>query len=137
MARTPRLREVDEMGGRGQKSASGKKAKTYHDYIGDPVPFDAISRKQGGMIFGAYKRGDIQATKQQMSLMYERYVDDGISRPSNDATAIDIAGSLRTTINALSARDVKAANGAFQQFLKGHYMAYKDTIFPDDRKKKK
>ena len=125
------------MGGRGAYSASALSgAAAYEKYIGDPVPFAQVSRKQAGMIFSAYKRGDLDATKQQMNLLYTRYAADRTLLPTTDASAINVASSLRTTVNALASGDSKAANAAFRSFLDNHYRTYKDSNFPDDRRKR-
>lgn len=105
--------------------------------MGESVPFATVSRAQGGMVFAAYKRGDLDATDQQMKMMYTRYVRDKYesAKPTDDSKSIDVAAKLRNTINALSANDYRAANYLFQKFLDAHHSTYSEMRFPDDRKK--
>lgn len=126
------------MGGRGAASRSGVSASSADTskYLAKPSPYDAVTRKQGGMVFAAYKNGNLNATKNQISMMYERYVADG-ARPTTNSTSINVASKLRSTINAISAKDYKAANSLFSSFIDTHYRSFNDSSFPDDRKSKK
>lgn len=123
------------MGGRGASSMSAvNSTASFQQYISEPSNFDTITRKQAGVIFRNYKDGNIDATKQQIDLVYTRFVSEGISSQSNDANMINSASNLRTVVNALFANDYPAANAAFAHFLDFYYMRNKDEWFPDDRK---
>lgn len=121
------------MGGRGASSASSVNTLKY---LAKPSAYDAVTRKQGGMVFAAYKNGNLNATKNQISMMYGRYVADG-ARPTTNGASLDVASKLRSTINAISAKDYKAANSLFSSFIDAHYRYFNDSSFPDDRKSKK
>lgn len=132
------------MGGRGASSESEKAkiatiAAKAAQYITDDTvkPFSDVSRGQAGMIFKAYKNGEINATQQQISLMYDRYTRGKYesARPSNDGRSNDVANKLRATVAAVAAGDIQSANYLFKQFLDSHYMYFDDKRFPDDRKR--
>ena len=47
------------------------------EYIGDYMPYETVSRKQGGMMYRAYKDGKLpNTTDAQINMMYGRYVRD-------------------------------------------------------------
>ncbi len=46
------------MGGRGSSSASSRRPDL-SKYIGSPSPYGDVSRKQGGVVFRAYKDGKL------------------------------------------------------------------------------
>lgn len=85
------------------------------------------------MLYRAFKEGNLEATQQQMSLMYGRYVGD--SRPTTDRTASGVADRLRIVVTAAAKKDWDVANYAFNQFLDRHYSSYNDNFYPDDRNK--
>lgn len=103
------------------------------------MPFADVSRGQAGMVFRAYKEGNLpSATDAQMNMMYGRYTRGKYdsARPSTDANGIDSASRLRTTVNAISAGDYKAADKAFADFVDSHYLRNSDSMYPDDRPKR-
>ena len=130
------------MGGRGASSMSGNKKPVVDvtRYITDETvkPFSTVSRKQAGMVYRAYKTGEIDVTEQQISMMYKRYTRDSYESPSvsTDSAANDAANKLRATVSAIASGDSAAANSLFTSFLDTHYMHFNDSIFPDDRRNK-
>lgn len=88
--------------------------------------FATISNKQAGVIFGAWKRGEIEATKEEIDMMYFRYV--GSSQPTTDATEIDICSKLKAVVDSIFAKDGKASE-AFRTFIDTYKMHFTDTIF--------
>lgn len=106
----------------------------FSKYAGGVNNFATITRKQASVIYRNYKEGNLDATEQQIDMMYTRYVPEGsYSAPTTDSRSKDVAASLRTVVNALFADDYPAANAAFQWFLDKHYLNYSDMWFPDDR----
>lgn len=99
------------LGGRGSSSASSRRPDL-SKYVGSPSPYGDVSRKQGGVVFRAYKDGKLpSAMESQISMMYGRYVrgryDSAV--PTTDSNLKEVASRLRTTINALFAKDYRAA----------------------------
>lgn len=124
------------MGGRGGASSSGGGSSSFHKYIPETNGRDAITRKQGGVIYRAFKTGELNATKAQMNMVYGRFVDDSPRRTTDSHVQNGVTG-LRTVVSALSAGDSKAANAAFDHFLNKYYRNFKDSMYPDDRRKRK
>lgn len=88
--------------------------------------FATISKKQAGVIFGAWKRGEIEATKEEIDMMYFRFV--GYSEPTTDAKAADCCLRLKAVIDSIFAKDGKASD-AFRNFIDNYKMSYDDTMF--------
>lgn len=116
------------MGGRGSSSGSGRVThsrggytiddETYHKYV-DDLPRSiynrmGISTKQAGVLYGAYKRGELNATEDQISRMYlytNRYVY-GYSTKSTETVA-----DLSSAVSAVFNHDSNAANYFFQSWV--------------------
>lgn len=79
--------------------------------------FATITKKQAGVIFGAWKRDEIEATEGQIDMMYGRFVG-----PS----AIDCASKLRGVIDAIFAKDGSASE-KFAEFV-ACYKAHNDDM---------
>lgn len=88
--------------------------------------YATISEKQAGVIFGAWKRGEIEATKEQIGMMYGRYV--GRSNPTTDAKAIDVCSKLKAVVDAVFAKDGSATK-AFEDFISAHKRNFNDTVY--------
>lgn len=88
--------------------------------------FATISNKQAGVIFGAWKRGEIEATKEEIDMMYFRYV--GSSAPTTDAKQIDVCSKLKAVVDSIFAKDGKASE-AFRNFIDTYKIYFIDTMF--------
>lgn len=122
------------MGGRGSSSATAKSnSASFDQYRAEVTTSDVITRKQAGVLFRAYKSGELDVTKQQIDLVYTRFASESphFSTNSHDQNS---AANLKTVINALFAGDKPAANAAFGHFLSYYYTWNKDKLFPDDRR---
>lgn len=86
--------------------------------------FATITKKQAGVIFGAWKRGEVEATEGQIDMMYGRFV--GPSAPTTDSAAIDCASKLRGVIDAIFAKDGSASE-KFAEFV-ACYKAHNDDM---------
>ena len=85
-----------------------------------------ITKKQAGVIFGAWKRGEIEAAKETIDMMYFRFV--GFSEPTTDAALNDCGMKLRAVIDSIFAKD-GLANEKFQLFLNAYKNSCTDEIF--------
>lgn len=88
--------------------------------------YATISKKQAGVIFGAWKRGEIEASKEEIDMMYFRFV--GESAPTTDAAAIDCCDRLKAVVDSIFAHDGKASE-AFRNFIDCYKMKFADTMF--------
>ena len=88
--------------------------------------FATISKKQAGVIFGAWKRNEIEASKEEIDMMYYRFV--GESAPTTDANMIDCCDRLKAVIDSIFAHDGKASE-AFRNFIDCYKMKFNDTMF--------
>lgn len=88
--------------------------------------FATISKKQAGVIFGAWKRGEIDATKEEIDMMYFRYV--GFSEQTTDAKVADVCSKLKSVVDSIFAKD-GSANEAFRAFVNGHKSSFDDAMF--------
>lgn len=85
-----------------------------------------ISKKQAGVIFGAWKRGEIEAAKAAIDLMYDRFVGDPAQ--TTDSVTGDLVLKLKSTIDSVFARDGKATE-KFQAFVDAYKRSYDDELF--------
>lgn len=85
-----------------------------------------ITKKQAGVIYGAWKRGEIEAEKSAIDMMYFRFV--GYGEQTTDAVVGDLVMKLRSVIDSLFAKDGKA-NGLFSEFADSYKRHYDDAIF--------
>lgn len=88
--------------------------------------YATILNKQAGVIFGAWKRNEIEATKEEIDMMYFRFV--GSSAPTTDAASIDCCNRLKAVIDSIFAHDGKASE-AFRSFIDAYKMKFTDTMF--------
>lgn len=88
--------------------------------------FAGITKKQAGAIFGAWKRGELEATEGQIDMMYFRFVD--VSSATTDAHGLDCASKLRNVVDAVFAKD-GSATAAFADFISTYKMFNDDKMF--------
>jgi hypothetical protein len=88
--------------------------------------FAGITKKQAGAIFGAWKRGELEATEAQIDMMYFRFVDLGYE--TTDAHDLDCASKLRNVVDAVFAKDGSATK-AFADFISTYKMFNDDKMF--------
>ena len=85
-----------------------------------------ISRKQAGVIFGAWKRGEIEAEKTAIDLMYARFV--GEPEQTSDSVTGDLVLKLKSTIDSVFASDGEAT-AKFKGFVDAYKRSYDDKLF--------
>ena len=88
--------------------------------------YATITKKQAGVIFGAWKRNEIEATQEEIDMIYFRFV--GPSEPTTDAVMSDCCDRLKSVIDSIFAHDGKA-NEAFRTFIKVYKAKFNDTLF--------
>lgn len=88
--------------------------------------YATISKKQAGVIFGAWKRNEIEATKKEIDMMYFRFV--GESAQTTDAASIDCCERLKAVIDSIFAHDGKASE-AFRSFIDCYKMKFNENMF--------
>ena len=126
------------MGGRGSTSRTGRTRKGLtseeHDKYAANVIYDrnSITRKQAGVLYSAYKRGDLDVTKAQMNMMYDEYVSS-VPSWTTDSKTSDVVARLQIAVSAAASNDYDAAYRAFQNYLDIHYIYFDDPNHPDDR----
>lgn len=126
------------MGGRGSTSRSGRSSKgltseEYEKYSQNVIyDRDSITRRQAGVLYSAYKRGDLDATKAQMNMTYGRYASYS-PQWTTDSHVSDVVAKLQMAVSAAASSDYDAASRAFQSYLDAHYAYFDDSIYPDDR----
>lgn len=72
-----------------------------------------ITKKQAGVIYGAWKRGNISATKETINLVYG-YAEYFVSTDSTDENLVTI---LRECIDAIFANDYDEAQQLIDRFV--------------------
>lgn len=85
-----------------------------------------ITKKQAGVIYGAWKRGEIEATKEAIDMMYFRFV--GCGEQTTDAKVGDLVLKLRSVIDSLFAKDGKASE-LFAEFVGAYKKSFDDALF--------
>lgn len=91
------------------------------------MSYSTITTKQAGVIFGAWKRGELVAEKKDIDMMYGRYV--GSSSPTTNARELDVAAKLRAVLDAIFAHDMETAAAKFSAFVDCHHTNFSDSIF--------
>lgn len=128
------------MGGRGSSGSRGsgkggdsveKRLSKYFDETRISSSNDAISRGQAGMLYRGIKNGDLKASKNSISIMYERYT--GSPRRTTDSSSVDVANKLRVAVTAAANNDWKAAQRQFDRAMDAHHSYFREIYFPDDR----
>lgn len=66
------------------------------------------------MLYSAYKRGELNATKEQISTLYDYTYNGGYGYSTKTS---EVAADVSSAISAISAGDSNAANYFFQQSL--------------------
>lgn len=85
-----------------------------------------ITKKQAGVIYGAWKRGEIDASKDAIDMMYFRFV--GFGEQTTDAKIGDLVLKLRSVIDSLFAKDGKASE-LFGEFVSSYKNGFDDAMF--------
>lgn len=74
--------------------------------------FEYMTRKQAGVIFAAYKRGNICATEEHIDYLYNKIVGRSIADMAQilDYQAIEVYDNFKAVIKAIFANDYELAN---------------------------
>ena len=72
-----------------------------------------ISKKQAGVIYGNWKRGNISATKETMSSVYS-YAEHFVT---TDSKVEELVDELRACIDAIFSHDYEKAQEAIDRFV--------------------
>ena len=85
------------------------------------VMVKGLSRKQAGVIYGNWKRGNLESTQEVMGWVYdfsEMFASNVTDRE------MDMLRSLRDCIDAIFANDYEAAQGKLERFAGLHRMMW-------------
>lgn len=75
-----------------------------------------ITTKQAGIIYGSWKRGNIEATREDMNFVYN-YADKFIKQTTDSKTA-DVVARLNACIDAIFANDYATAKAELDGAIK-------------------
>lgn len=85
-----------------------------------------ITKKQAGVIYGAWKRGEIEASKDAIDMMYFRFV--GCGEQTTDGVTGDLVMKLRSVVESVFAKDGRASD-LFGLFVRTYKASYDDAVF--------
>lgn len=80
----------------------------------------SISKKQAGVIYSAWKRGEIRAEREVISKIYD-YAEYFVSTDSNDE---QLTAFLRSAVDAIFAHDTEKAQAEIDGFV-----AYRKLVY--------